>query len=171
MLFALLLLSTIPRTGKTVAPLTDTTFHVPAHEYRYIPARVAHWPAAFECSFEVTSGGPVRVELLPGNELANFFRGREHFLISLGERKKGEFSQAVPEKGEYDIALIDDSDAASEVHIRAAVEFAPEPDVAVYLSSEKQFVVIALSLTFFLLIVAVSAISLARAMRAAKAVN
>ncbi len=167
MIFAAALLWTaVARGDGPGTELASETFQVQAHDYRYIQAKVANWPATMNCTAEVSSGGPVRIELVADRELIHFVRGRPHeFLLSLSERRKTTFSQALPEKGEYDILFINDHDQPSQVRLEATVRLAREPDVAKYLPPGKRLTVIVISLLVFVVTMSWSAAKLMTAMR------
>lgn len=146
--------------------LLNNAFRIAAHEYGYVPIRLANWPSTVDCSFHVLSGAPVRVELVSGHDLRAFVRGKPYeFLIRLSPRAESRFEQPVPERGDYDLLLINDGSQDSSVQIEAAAQFAREPDVATYLSPQRRMTVIAVSLLVFLGILIPSAWGLIGAMR------
>lgn len=168
MFWAILLLAASARGDASVAELANESFRVQPHDYRYIDAKISHWPATLICSGNVTNGVGVRVEVLTRDELFNFVRGREHdFVLSLDKRKNPGFSQALPNKGEYAIVLVNDDDQPDEVRLAASVQFAREPDVARYLTPGKRLTVILISMMVFFTTVSWSAWKLVGAMRRA----
>jgi hypothetical protein len=82
--------------------------------------------------------------------LNEFARGRHYeALVEMTPRRSGKFDQAVPEKGDYDILLVNDAEAPAMVRLQAAVQYAREPEVAITLSPVRKFVVISISLLVF----------------------
>ncbi len=168
MFWAFLLLAASAQGNASLAELANESFRVQPHDYRYIDARISHWPATLICN-AVAGGAGLRVELLTHEELFNFVRGREHdFVLSLDQRRNPGFSQALPNKGEYAIVLVNDDDAPVEVRLEASVQFAREPGVAEVLSPNKRLAVILISLLVFLTTVSWSAWKLVAAMRRAQ---
>lgn len=166
MLLLAILLATPLHADGSVAELVNEGFRIPPHEYRFIPLTIANWPATLVGSAAVSQGGPVRVELLSQRELGNFVRGRSYdFILQVNPRLDMRFRQAVPDKGEYDLVLVNDHEQASDVRLEASVEFAREPDVARYLSPGRKLAVIATSLLIFLGIISWSGFRLMRAMQ------
>ena len=134
----------------SIAEIISTTVEVPAHDYRAFSSRIANWPAVFHASFEVASGAPVQITLLARRDLNEFARGRHYeALVEMTPRRSGKFNQAVPEKGDYDILLVNDAEAPAMVRLQAAVQYAREPEVAITLSPVRKFVVISISLLVF----------------------
>ncbi len=166
MIGAFLLLAASVSGDGSRAELANEDFRVQPHDYRFIDAQISHWPATLICEATVTRGPEVRVELLTHGELLRFVRGREHnAVLSLDSRKDPSFSQALPDKGEYALVVVDDGDQPSDVRLRADVQFAREPDVARYLTPQRRLTVILMSLTVFLATVSWSAWKLVGAMR------
>ncbi len=146
--------------------LATENFRVPPHDYRYVPARIANWPATLICDAEVAGGAPVTIELLTQTALAEFVRGRSpQPLLKLEHRQKLDFRAALPEKGDYNILVINDNDQPSEIAFDASVEFAREPDVARYLSPPRRLAVISVSLLVFILSLSWSGFRLMSVMR------
>jgi hypothetical protein len=130
--------------------IVSATVEVPAHDYRAFSSHIVNWPAVFHAGFEVASGAPVQITLLARGELSAFASGRHYeSLVEMTPRTSGKFDQMVPEKGDYDIVLVNDADVPAMVRLHATVEYAREPDVAVYLSRGRKLVVIAISLLVF----------------------
>lgn len=148
------------------AEIISSTIDVPAHDYRAFSSHITHWPAVFYATFEVASGAPVKVLLLARGELNGFARGKPYeALLEMDSRRSGKFTQAVPEKGDYDILLVNDADTPSMVRLQASVQYAREPDVAVYLSPMRRLLVISMSLLVFGITFGWSALKVITAMR------
>jgi len=146
--------------------LATETFRVPAHDYRYIPAHIANWPATLISDSEVSSGAAVTLELLTKQALAEFVRGGSPaFVLKMNNSRKLDFRQTLPERGDYEIVLINDSDRPSDIAFDAAVEFPREPDVARYVSPGRKLAVISISLLVFVVSVAWSGFKLMGVMR------
>jgi hypothetical protein len=147
---ALLLAMPVLASDPSIVEIISSTVEVPAHDYRAFSSQIKNWPAVFHCTFEVATGPPVQVTLLARPQLNDFARGRHYeSLVEMTPRPSGKFSQVLPEKGDYDILLVNDADAPAMVRLHGAVQYAREPDVAVYLSPMRKIVVIALSLLIF----------------------
>jgi hypothetical protein len=130
--------------------IISATVEVPAHDYRAFSSHIVNWPAVFHAGFEVASGPPVQITLLARGELNAFASGRKYeSLVEMTARRSGKFDQMVPEKGDYDIVLVNDADAPAMVRLHATVQYASEPDVAVYLSPARRLAVILVSLLVF----------------------
>ena len=152
--------------------LATQTFRVPAHDFRMVPARIANWPATLICDAEVSNGPPVTVELLPEPALTAFVRGQSPASVfQLNHRRKLDFRQLVPEKGEYEIVFVNDGDQPSDIAFEATVEFPREPDVARYLSPQRRLAVISISLLVFILTLSWSGFKLMSAMRSPDSAN
>lgn len=129
---------------------------------------IANWPATLDLSFAVKNGSPVRVELVASRDLNRFVRGKTYeFLIRLSSRASSQFQQLVPDKGDYDIILINEGSQNSAINVSAAVQFAREPDVARYVSPQRRAIVITVSVAVFLIGLIWSGLALLRAMRTA----
>ncbi len=130
--------------------IVSATVEVPAHDYRAFSSHVAHWPAVFHAGFEVASGPPVQITLLARGELNAFASGHPYEpLAQMTPRRSGKFDQVVPEQGDYDIVLVNDADVPAMVRLHATVQYASEPDVAVYLTPARKLAVISISLLVF----------------------
>jgi hypothetical protein len=159
-LAALLAMTAVPN------EIISATVEVPAHDYRAFSSHIVNWPAVFHAAFEVASGPPVQITLLARGELNGFARGRLYQpLVEMTPRRNGKFDQAVPEKGDYDIVLVNDADVPAMVRLHASVQYASEPDVAVYLSPERKLAVIAISLLAFAITFGWSAFKVIAGMR------
>ena len=170
MLAAALFLAAVPSVAASsaanVASLAAESFRVPAHDYRYVPVRIANWPATLICSVDVPGGAPLTLDLIDKRELIRFVRGESPaFLLKMPESRKFDFRQALPEKGEYEVVLIDDQGQPSDVRFEASVEFAREPDPARYVSPQRRLVIIAASLLVFIVTISWSALKLIEMMR------
>jgi hypothetical protein len=147
---AVLLASPLMAGDPSIVEVISSTVDIPAHDYRAFSSHVTHWPAVFHGSFEVANGAPVQMTLLARRELNDFARGKRYeSIVEMTPRRGGKFDQAVPEKGDYDIVLVNDTDAPAMVRLHATVQYAREPDVAIYLSPMRKLVVIAISLLVF----------------------
>ncbi len=163
MLLALLLLLSTPASE---AQLLNDSFDVPAREYRFIPMHIANWPATLDLSFNASESAPVRVELVTRRDLDRFVRGKSYeYLLRLSARPTSDFRQSVPDAGDYDVLLINEGSTNSAVKVRAAVQFAREPDVAQYVSPQRRAILISASVLIFLIALLWSGLALLRAMR------
>ena len=146
--------------------LATETFRVPPHDYRYVPARIVNWPATLICESEVSNGAPVTLELLTQQSLAEYVRGRAAaFVLKVPAGRKLDFRQPLPDRGEYEIVLINDTDRPSDIAFEATVEFPREPDVARYVSPPRRLAVISISLFVFIVSLAWSGFKLMSVMR------
>lgn len=165
-LAALLLALPLTASDAPTTEIISSTVDVPAHDYRAFSSHVANWPAVFHATFDVATGPAIQVSLLARRELNDFARGRHYeYLIQMSPRSAGAFDQLVPEKGDYDILLVNDSDMPAMVRLHAAVQYAREPDVAIYLSPFRKNLVIAISLLVFGITFGWSAFRVISAMR------
>lgn len=165
MLAAMVLMAASASHG-ALASLAAETFRVPPHDYRYVPARIANWPASLIGTVEVTGGSPLTLDVLSQRELTRFVRGEKpEVILSMADRRQFAFSQQLPDKGEYATVLINDGDAISDVQFEESVEFAREADVARYLSPGRRLGVILVSLLVFVGMISWSGVRLMGVMR------
>lgn len=101
-------------------------------------------------NFEVATGPPVQMVLVPTRELQALGRGRDYdYVVKMAPQRSGTFTQLLPEKGDYDIVLVDDEDAPAMVRLHAAIEYARAPVAPTALSPARKWTVIAISLLVF----------------------
>ncbi|WP_180538756.1 hypothetical protein [Nevskia soli] len=163
MFLALILLLSTPASE---AQLLNDSFDVPAREYRFIPMHIANWPATLDLAFNASENAPVRVELVTRRDLDRFIRGKPYeYLLRLSARPTSDFRQPVPDAGDYDVLLINEGSRDSAVKVRAAVQFAREPDVAQYVPPARRAILISVSVVIFLIALLWSGLALLRAMR------
>jgi hypothetical protein len=136
--------------GAAPTEIISSTVQVPAHDYRAFSSHIVNWPAVFHAGFEVAAGPPVQITLLARGQLNAFASGHQYeSLVEMTPRRSGKFDQMVPEKDDYDIVLVNDGDVPAMVRLHVTVQYASEPDVAVYVSPARKLAVISISLLVF----------------------
>jgi hypothetical protein len=147
--------------------LLDEVFQIPASDWRYVPVTLKQPPVTVECEFRVLSGnGEVRLALVNRDGLEQLRQGDREPLGSGAYQTQGTLSRMVRVPDEYAVAVENSSRGPVRVRIRVTLDFSERfrPQVG-YLSPERRFAVIVVSLSVFLAIVIFSARKLREAMR------
>jgi hypothetical protein len=148
-------------------PLLDEVFQIPASEWRYVPVDLKKPPVMVQGEFRVISGnGRVRVVLLSRAGLDQLRQGDREPMGSGTYQSQGAFNRMVNVPDEYAVVLENSSRGPVRVQLRVSLDFSERarPQVG-YLSPERRFAVIIISLSVFLAIVIFSARKLREAMR------
>lgn len=151
-------------TAATRVQLVDEPFDIPAHDWRFDADLGLYQRAATLIStYEVQSGGPVRILLMTREDVEQMSAGRPHTtLMSSGPATHGGLHYEVPEPGDY-VLVVDNraNDQAAHVHLSVWLDF---PKVT-GISPQRQLTVILMSFAFFFGVVTWSARKLWHGMR------
>lgn len=139
--------------------LVDEVFRIPASEWRYAVVPLKQPPVTVQGDFRVVSGnGGVRFVLVNRAGLDRLRNGDREPLGSGVYQPQGTFSRMVTVPDEYAVVLENGSQGPVGVKLRVSLDFSGRAGQQVrYLSPERRFVVIIISLSVFLAIVIFSA--------------
>jgi hypothetical protein len=145
--------------GSSIPPPSDPAGSEPGEvftlkDFRWWPVIVRRTPTAIQASFEVMSGGAtVHAELVSAHDFSLFARHHEYTaLASTNTAHSGQFQYMAEEPGNYRVIVLNRPDASDvQVSLVVRTEVNPMPAiVSTGASPQRQFVVIAASLTLFL---------------------
>ena len=138
-------------------PQPEQSFKLEPGDYRWVPFTIRQTPSSVDCRFEVISGNPsVHAELLPMSEFRLFDRGRDHDTMAItATARSGAFRRMIGTPGQYAVIVVNAKKApAAVVSLHLETNLNPKgADVARTLPPERRLLVMAVSLSFFLVTV------------------